>query len=85
VITDHYPIEADWWVRVKVILHSSLEGQCLLVSSVRGKKEKGNYHTERKDLSFSSLYLKNRCLSWTCVRSKKKKQQSETAGAVSLS
>lgn len=64
VITDHYPIEADWWVRVKVILQCSLEGQCLLVSSVLEKKEKGNYHTDRKDLSFSSLYLKNHYLSW---------------------
>ena len=32
VITDHYPIEADWWAGVKVILQISQRAQWLLVT-----------------------------------------------------
>lgn len=37
VITHHYPIEADWWAGVKVILQISPRGQWLLVT---GRKER---------------------------------------------
>lgn len=40
VITDHYPIEADWWAGVKVILQISQRAQWLLVT-VKEKKGRG--------------------------------------------